>query len=73
MKLKAPVENQHHAFCTPGCYDLFHSSYRMARAKGDRLHIIRRRLSGLGPELPILTAVPSCGIAVEWEAAERDR
>ena len=24
MKLKAPVVNQHHAFCTPGCYDSFH-------------------------------------------------
>ncbi len=24
MKLKTPVENEHHAFCTPGCYSQFY-------------------------------------------------
>ncbi len=24
MKLKPPVENEHHAFCTPGCYSQFY-------------------------------------------------
>jgi len=24
LKLPAPVENEHHAFCTRGCYDSFH-------------------------------------------------
>jgi hypothetical protein len=24
MKLKNPVANEHHAFCTPGCYSSFY-------------------------------------------------